>query len=266
MLKDDKETNASRRSAFTRVMRYWRTSQGISQSALSAILKTPTRHISFLETGRSQPTRSMLKRLQAVFKLSVRDAHILWFSAGFVPEEADDVPEKEVWEEVEGLLRLMLERQNPYPAVVINRRGDIRLWNDSFYEGFRGYVSEELLRPPLNIYRLYLCSGGLRDYVKDWEVIACRMLLALRQEYFLSGSPDVKALFDELCEIEEIPKDWSERAANLTFSLASYEVSFKTALPQGHLAYLAAVTAVMPASGERSSLLMHSYYPVSEVP
>jgi transcriptional regulator with XRE-family HTH domain len=263
MLESRKNDSESERSAFTRVLRYWRSVLGVSQSGLSDILNTSTRHISFLETGRSRPSKAMLQRLESVFEISQRDTETLWYSAGYVPESIESGCEKEELDQMEGVLHLMLEKHDPYPAFVINRCGDVLLWNASFYRLFRRYAAESLFCTPLNIYRLYLCEGGVRGRIKDWEFLACRMLLALRQEYFLSGSPTVKALFEELCGISGIPDEWSERARGMGFSSASYRVGLKGPEDDGDAAaYDAAVTAVLPASGGRSSLLVHSYYPV----
>src|SRR5207342_3049888 len=114
----------SKVTAFGPRLKWWREQRGHSQLALAGIGDISQRHLSFLESGRAEPSREMVLRLCAVLDVPLRQQNSLMLAAGFAPvwRESDlGVPELA---QVNGALDYMLAQQEPYPAFVVDRR-----WN-----------------------------------------------------------------------------------------------------------------------------------------
>lgn len=110
---------------FGSALRWWRTTRRFSQLQLANEADVSTRHISFLETGKAQPSREMVVHLGIVLELPLRDRNALLYSAGFAPlyPHSDfDAPEMN---EVRTVLRAILDAHSPNPAIVVDRRGDM---------------------------------------------------------------------------------------------------------------------------------------------
>lgn len=105
-------------------LRYWRLKRGLSQLELSGQCDSSQRHLSFLESGRAQPSRQMVMRLCAVLDLPPRERNALLVAAGFAPLYRMRALEHPDLDSVKRAIDLMLDKQEPYPAVVVDR-----LWN-----------------------------------------------------------------------------------------------------------------------------------------
>ncbi len=103
-------------------IRWWRVRRGLSQLDLASMASTTQRHVSFLESGRSQPSREMVLRLAAALDVPLRQQNALLLAAGFAPvwRESDlTAPELAT---VNHALDHMLAQQEPFPAIVVDRR------------------------------------------------------------------------------------------------------------------------------------------------
>src|SRR5919202_3775689 len=113
-----------RQNHFGSSIRWWRTRRGLSQLDLASAAGTTQRHVSFLESGRAQPSREMVLRLAAALDVPLRQQNALLLAAAFAPawRESDlAAPELAT---VTQALDYMLAQQEPFPAVVVDRR-----WN-----------------------------------------------------------------------------------------------------------------------------------------
>jgi len=249
-------------SPFGRQLRFWRKVLDISQAVLSYRLDTSSRHISFLENGRSNPSRAMINRLAIVFELNERDKNNLLLAAGFTPAtpyvDLDSPQQRDLFR----MLKLVLEKQNPYPALILDRCGNIKLINRALLDFFRCYIDESLLKQPLNLFRLYFSEQGLRPFIQDWESIACHTLFVLQQESLLTGSRDVERVLSDLCRDPDVPNDWALRVKREMYG-SHYDVRLKVT-DEWQSNYVAVISAINPLQGIRPNLVMHSYYPAAE--
>ena len=110
--------------SFGRKLRSWRERRGLSQLALAGHADISQRHLSFLELGRAAPSRDMVDRLAASLDLPLRQHNSLLLAAGFAPIWRQTDLEAPALAQVSRALDLMLAQQEPYPAVVVDRR-----WN-----------------------------------------------------------------------------------------------------------------------------------------
>src|SRR5215467_909511 len=114
---------------FPALLKHWRGRRGLSQLDLALAADVSARHVSFLETGRAQPSRDMVLRLGATLGIPLRDQNALLVAAGMpeaFPEPSfdDGLPEP-----IRLAVERMAEKQEPYPLVVMNRVYDVLLVN-----------------------------------------------------------------------------------------------------------------------------------------
>ncbi len=172
------------RDEFGPSLRRWRQARGVSQLDLALACGTSQRHLSFLETGRSRPSRGMVLQLGAALNIPLRHQNEMLVAAGlapaFGPRPADAPELAPVNQALDHALRL----QDPFPAVVVDRHYGLLRANQGAL-ALLGFAAGEALPPgPLNLARLLL-GPALRDVVENWADAAAWMVRRLRAEALL---------------------------------------------------------------------------------
>jgi transcriptional regulator with XRE-family HTH domain len=142
------------------LLREWRQRRRLSQLELSLEAEISTRHLSFLETGRSQPSRDMVLRLAEQLDVPLRDRNILLHAAGYAsvfPERPLDDPVLRIAREA---VDQVLAGHEPYPALAVDRHWTLVASNVATRRLISG-VDAALLRPPVNVLRLALHPEGM---------------------------------------------------------------------------------------------------------
>jgi transcriptional regulator with XRE-family HTH domain len=142
------------------LIRFWRTQRGLSQLELSLDANVSTKHLSFVETGRSQPSRQLLIHLAQHLDLPIAERNRLLLAGGFAPPYLEQPYDGEVMKPLRESLRRLLDAHEPNPALIVDG-----LWNlieanraaSLLWDG----VDPELLEPPMNMLRLGVHPGGL---------------------------------------------------------------------------------------------------------
>ncbi len=157
--------------AFRTVLRHWRRVRGLSQFTLAEDTGISTRHLSFLETGRSQPSRDMVQRLAESLDLPPADRNVLLLSAGYAPTYAADAPDTEAFEPLERMLELILAQQTSVPALVIDEGWNIRMRNAAAVRVFGAFRESYRLPDDVADNALHvLCHpDGLRQFMPNWR-------------------------------------------------------------------------------------------------
>lgn len=175
---------------------------GLSQLRLAVDSDVSARHLSFIETGRSRPSREMVLRLAEQLRVPLREQNALLLAAGFAPAFAQrDLDEPEM-AAVRDAAALVLENQEPFPAIALDRRRDIVMHNRAALFLLRG-VAPELLRPRPNIYRLILHPDGFAPRIVNFEEYSHHLLVRLQRDAEHSGNAELPAL---LAEVERYPR------------------------------------------------------------
>ncbi|MEU4243900.1 helix-turn-helix transcriptional regulator [Actinoplanes sp. NPDC026619] len=176
------------------LIRHWRNARRISQLALAAESAVSLRHLSFIETGRSSPSRAMVLKLAEVLDVPLRERNTLLLAAGFAPvyrESALDGPELA---EVRQALDAILAQQEPYPALIIDRDWNIRYANGAAARFFAflqaGHVTAA--PGPPNVLRRMFHPDGIRRYVRNWPEVAEALVRRVRREA-IGGVSDERA-------------------------------------------------------------------------
>jgi transcriptional regulator with XRE-family HTH domain len=179
------------------LLRGWREQRRLSQLSLALDAEISTRHLSFVETGRSQPSREMVLRLAEHLDVPLRERNHLLVAAGYAPaygETALDAPEMAT---VRTALRQLLAGHEPYPALVVDRQWRLVDANSGL-EIFLAGVAPELLTPPVNVLRLCLHPDGMAPNIVnlgDWRE---HILLRLQHHVAVTGDPDLTTIYEEL--------------------------------------------------------------------
>jgi transcriptional regulator with XRE-family HTH domain len=188
-------------SAVGRLLREWRTARGLSQLDLALRAGFSSRHVSFLETGRSQPSRQALVALADTLDVPLRERNRLLEAAGFADTYRETALDAEAMAHVRGVLQFILDRHAPYPAVAVDRHSTCLMGNDSASRLIALVADPSLIVEPANFLRLAFHPLGARRAIVNWDEVG-RHLLA-RAERELGGAdaghdPVGAALLEEL--------------------------------------------------------------------
>ena len=153
------------------LLREWRERRRLSQLELSIQADISTRHLSFVETGRSRPTPEMILRLTEQLEVPLRERNQLLLAGGYAPAYPQHGLDEPELASVRAALRQVLRGHEPYPAVVINRWWDLVDGNAALGALIAG-CAPELLEPPVNVLRLSLHPDGLAPRIVNLGPVA----------------------------------------------------------------------------------------------
>lgn len=189
------------------ILRHWRGLRRFSQMELALSANVSTRHLSFVETGRSKPSRELLLRLAEVLHLPHKHVNFLLISAGYAPQYTDLPLDDDRMEDVRSILQRLLQQHEPYPAVVLNRTYDILLTNKGYNTLIGQLASLDRFD---NVYRLMFSPDGLQPYIANRNFVYAHLLARLHEESIVYQSEQLASLYRECrasCgELEPLPR------------------------------------------------------------
>jgi hypothetical protein len=170
---------------------------------------TTSRHVSFVESGRSQPSREMVLRLARVLDVPLRERNQLLLAAGYAPSYRETGLAAEEAAQVRAALERMLASHEPYPAVVMDRHWNVLTTNDAAQAFFTWLLGAQTSERPANVIRLMFSPGGVRPYVTNWDAAADALIQRVHREA-VGGIPDptTVALLDEALAYPDVPQQW----------------------------------------------------------
>ncbi|MCF2531523.1 helix-turn-helix domain-containing protein [Yinghuangia soli] len=178
-------------------MRRWRQQRRLSQLELSVQVGISTRHLSFVETGRSVPSRAMVLRLAEYLAVPLRERNRILLAAGHAPAYTESRLDAPALQAVMAAVRQILAAHEPFPALIVDRA-----WNvvdaTSSIALFTGDAAPWLLEHPMNAYRIGLHPDGLVSRIVNAEQWRAHLLHRLRREAAITGDPLVEALYEEV--------------------------------------------------------------------
>src|SRR5215472_2756682 len=179
------------------LLREWRQRRRLSQFELALEAGVSSRHLSFVENGRSRPSAQMVLQLAEHLEVPLRDRNGLLLAAGYAPAFGQrdlDAPEMgPVRDAIDQLLRA----HEPYPALVIDAHWGLVAANRALEPLLEG-AAAHLLEPPVNVLRLSLHPEGLAPRIVNLEQWRTHLLERLRREVIAGGDPALNALHEEL--------------------------------------------------------------------
>jgi transcriptional regulator with XRE-family HTH domain len=189
---------------FGDALRWWRDRRGLSQLDLAGCADTSQRHVSFLESGRTGPSREMVLRLCAALDVPLRQQNALLLAAGYAPAwRESDLAAPEL-AKVNAALDFMLAQQEPYPAFVVDRRWNLLRANAGAGR-FVAFLLGAAPAGPVNLAEALVSPEGLRPLIANWDEVALYFLRGVQADAIADGTAETAALLQRLMEFPGIP-------------------------------------------------------------
>jgi transcriptional regulator with XRE-family HTH domain len=164
------------------LLRYWRESCRKSQLGLSLDSGLSQRHLSFIENGRSIPSRRTLLEIARALEIPFRDRNTLLLSAGYAPAYSEDTWDAPEMQGITKALERVLRQHEPFPAVVIDRYWNVHLRNDAAPRFFNCFIDLEKRPMPRNLLHLMFDPAGMRPFIVNWEEVATSLIQRVYRE------------------------------------------------------------------------------------
>ncbi len=174
-------------SSFGTVLKEWRAVRRMSQLELGSLAEVSPRHISFLESGRSNPSRTMVLHLTEILEVPRQERNRFLGAAGFSPVFTKHDPDGAEMEPIRQAITWTLERHDPFPAIVLDRHWNVVSSNQSaaLMFAFLG------VNPEVNMIDLFLEDGGAKELVVNWSEVGYFLLTRLRTENAAVGGDEI---------------------------------------------------------------------------
>ncbi len=204
--------------AFPHLLKSWRSKRRLSQLELALQSGVSQRHLSFLESGRAKPSRSMIMQLSETLEVPLRERNDWLVAAGFAPVFRTRPLDDPQMTQVMSAVRMMLCNHEPYPAIAIDRAWNIRLANKPF-EMLGAMLGQDLWTrvggPERNLMRLFFHPNGIKPFVTNWASVSPLLWHRAQREAEALGGSDMKALLGELAQYQDAETLWAAEDAAL---------------------------------------------------
>jgi transcriptional regulator with XRE-family HTH domain len=164
------------------LLRYWRQERGKSQLELSMVSGISQRHLSFVESGRSAPSRDFLSTVSDALNIPMRERNALLLASGFAPQYGEQSLDGGQMAIVTRAIDRMLEQHEPHPALVLDRYWNVIRTNKAAPHFFGSFIDLEARPNPRNLLDLMFDPTGMRAFVEEWESVAAGLLQRVRRE------------------------------------------------------------------------------------
>jgi transcriptional regulator with XRE-family HTH domain len=185
-------------NGFAAKLRWWRRRKGWSQLDLALRADISQRHLSFLELERAKPSREMVTRLASILDVPLRQQNTLLLAAGFAPvwrETAFGAPELT---EIRDALDYILGQQEPYPAVVVDRRWNLLKANKGAVRLVEFLVGPLEPGAPVNLADALVAPNVLRPFLVNWDDVVRYFIRSVEADAAADGSAETAELLERL--------------------------------------------------------------------
>ena len=174
--------NVSSGASLGDLLRDWRALRGKSQLDLSLDAAISQRHLSFVESRRSTPTREKLMVIAEALDVPLRERNTLLLAAGYAPIYPDAEWDAPQMKSIAAAAARMLKQQEPYPAVLMDRYWEVQDTNQAAPRFFGRFVDMAARPTPRNMLHLMFNPAGMRPFIRDWERVSASLLDRVRRE------------------------------------------------------------------------------------
>lgn len=242
------------------LLREWRQRRRMSQLDLACEADISARHLSFLETGRSQPSRDMLLHLAERLEIPLRERNILLNAAGFAPVFPERPLDDPAMHAARKAVDLILAGHEPYPALAIDRHWSMIASNKAVLPLLAG-VDPALLKPPVNVLKLSLHPAGLAPRIANLHQWRAHLFARLRSQIEVSGDPVLIALMRELGAYP-VQRGTDTGAPESGDDYALVAVPFRLITEAGILSFISTTTIFgTPIDITLSELALETFFP-----
>jgi transcriptional regulator with XRE-family HTH domain len=239
------------------LLRKWRERRRLSQLDLACEAEISTRHLSFLETGRSLPSREMVLRLAERLDVPLRERNALLVAAGYAPAFPERPLDDPALRAARKAVDLVLAGHEPYPALAIDRHWTLIASNNAVPPLLAG-ADPSLLRPPVNALRLSLHPAGLAPRIANLAEWRSHLLARLLRQIEVTADRVLEELLNELCGYPSS----GEGAGGDNEEYAGVAVPFRLVTERGVLSFISTTTIFgTPVDVTLSELALESFFP-----
>jgi transcriptional regulator with XRE-family HTH domain len=164
------------------LLRYWRQERGKSQLDLSLDTGISQRHLSFVESGRSVPSRDFLSTVSDALSIPLRERNVLLLASGYAPLYGEQKIDSAQMAVVTQAIDRMLLQHEPHPALVLDRHWNVIRTNEAAPRFFSSFIDLDARPKPRNLLDLMFDPAGMRPFVEEWEKVAAGLLQRVRRE------------------------------------------------------------------------------------
>lgn len=180
------------------LLRAWRHRRRLSQLDLAIEAEVSARHLSFVETGRSTPSRDLVLHLAEHLEVPLRERNALLLAAGYAPVYRETPLDAEAMAPVRGALDKLLAGHEPFPAVIVDQRWDLVSANDPAMELLAEGVAPHLLTPPINTLRVSLHPEGLAPRIANLAEYGAHLVTRVQRQAAAAADQSLSDLAREL--------------------------------------------------------------------
>ena len=246
------------------LLRQWRQRRHLSQLNLACDAEISSRHLSFVETGRSLPSREMLLHLAGILDIPLRDRNLLLLAGGYAPVFKETPFQDSDLQQARQAVELMINGHEPYPALAFDRRWTLVMQNKAHMRLLHG-VDAELLRPPVNVLRLALHPNGLAPRILNLPEFRGYVLRRLRRDMAVTDDPLPSRLLDEFLGYPETTGHGPAEAATADSKYTGMVVRLQLIVEGASLSLFTASTVFgTPLDVTLSELAIESYFPANQ--
>lgn len=245
------------------MIREWRQRRRLSQLELACDAEISTRHLSFVETGRSLPSRAMVLRLAERLEVPLRERNVLLTAAGYAPSFRERPLEDPELRAAHETIQALLKAHEPCPALAIDRHWTMVAWNRAVAP-FLEVKRPELIKPPMNAMRITLHPDGLAPRIANYVEWREHALTRLRRQIDLTADP---ILIDLLEELRGYPVLETAHPARANPHTAHHRVAipFQFMTEAGVLSFFSTTTIFgTPIDITLSELALETFFPADQ--
>ncbi len=205
-------------SGFPSLLREWRRKRRLSQLDLALTSGVSQRHVSFLESGRANPSRGMILQLSETLDVPLRERNAWLTAAGFAPLFRTRTLDDPQMGQVMSAVRMMLSAHEPFPALALDRAWNVRMSNRSF-DLLGGLLGEDIWERigggQRNLMRLFFHPRGIRPLVTNWDAVGPLIWRRAQREADQLGGQEMQAVLADLAPYQDAEVLWSAAGAAL---------------------------------------------------
>jgi transcriptional regulator with XRE-family HTH domain len=219
-------------------LRAWRMRRRMSQMDLANEAEISTRHLSFVETGRSAPSREMVLRLAERLDVPLRERNALLVAAGYAPMYRERPLDDPALAAAREAVQLILKSHEPYPALAVDRHWNL-LAHNALVPHLLARADPSLLQPPVNVLRLSLHPQGIAPQIVNLGQWRHHLFERLRQQIQVTGDPVLQDLEQEL---RGYPMPPHADATRLEGEVLGIAVPLRLSTQAGELGFISTMT------------------------
>ncbi len=243
------------------LLREWRQRRRVSQLELALDAEISPKHVSFVESGRAQPSREMILRLAEHLQVPLREQNTLLNAAGFAAIYAERALDDPLLAPARAAVDLVLKGHEPFPAIAIDRHWSL-VASNAAVAPMLGDVDPSLLQPPVNVLRLSLHPQGLAPRIANLPEWRAHLLDRLRRQVDATSDP---VLVDLLRELRDYPVPEAPPSSRPPRDYAGIVVPFELRTPAGVLAFFGTTTVFgTPVDITLAELAVEAFFPADE--